>query len=386
MLQYKTICRKHCNQWVHIKCNNLNDLDYNILKSKHENWYCILCTPEILPFCQINEKMYIPKENLNKPSDALVNLMKLLSWFIRLTNDEKENQLNLPNCNYRDTDYFKNLTKDFKRKALSFFHMNVCSLTKYFDDLNILLGDLNVSFDILSITETRIKKDSWSPINLQLNNYLIEHTPTESTAGGTLLYISKILSYQLRHHLRLSGKIESAFIEIICSASTNVIVGCIHKHPTLPINDFTNEFISPLLLKLQKESSKSVFLLGDFNIDVLKYEISDSVNSFIDTLNSNFSLPLIFLPISKTSTVIDNIFSNSTSLEEIVSGNATTTFLDHLPQFIYSPDFFSKITVPKSNILRSDRKKIESSKFISDFNQINWEQILCNEKMMSTFQ
>ena len=89
---------------------------------------------------------------------------------------------------------------------------------------------------------------------------------------------------------------------------------------------------------------------------------------------------LIFLPISKTSTVIDNIFSNSTSLEEIVSGNATTTFLDHLLQFIYSPDFFSKITVPKSNILRSDRKKIESSKFISDFNQINWEQILCSEE------
>ena len=296
MLQYKTICRKHCNQWVHIKCNNLNDLDYNILKSKHENWYCILCTPEILPFCQINEKMYIPKENLNKPSDALVNLMKLLSWFIRLTNDEKENQLNLPNCNYRDTDYFKNLTKDFKRKALSFFHMNVCSLTKYFDDFNILLSDLNVSFDILAITETRIKKDSSSPINLQLSNYSIGHTPTESSAGGTLPYINKRLSYQLRNDLRLYDprKIESTYIEIICSKSTNVIVGSIHKHPALPINDFTNDFISPLLLKLQKESSKRVFLLGDFNIDLLKYEISDSVNNFIDTLSSNFLLPLIF--------------------------------------------------------------------------------------------
>ena len=64
-------------------------------------------------------------------------------------------------------------------------------------------------------------------------------------------------------------KIESTFIEIICSKSTNVIVGCIYKHPILPINDFANEFISPLLLKLQKESSKRIFLLGDFNIDFL---------------------------------------------------------------------------------------------------------------------
>ena len=39
-----------------------------------------------------------------------------------------------------------------------------------------------------------------------------------------------------------------------------------------------------------------------------------------------------------------------------------------------------KIPVTKFNILRRDWKKIESSKFISDFNNINWEQILCNEE------
>ena len=190
--------------------------------------------------------------------------------------------------------------------------MNVCSLTKNFNDFNILLNELNVSFDTLATMKTRIKKDSSSPINLQLNNYSTEHTPTESSAGGTLLYISKRLSYQLRNDLRLydPGKIESSFIEIMCSKSPNVIVGCIYKHPTLPINDFTNDFVSPLLLKLQKESSKRIFILGDFNIDLLKYEISDSISNFIDTLSSsNFLLPLIFLPtrISRTSTLIDNI-------------------------------------------------------------------------------
>ena len=114
-----------------------------------------------------------------------------------------------------------------------------------------------------------------------------------------------------------------------------MIVGCIYKHPTLKINDFKSDLISPLLLKLQKESSKRIFLLGDFNIDLLKYELSDSINNFIDTLTSNFLLPLILLPtrISKTSTLIHSIFSNSTSLEETESGNVTSTFSDHLPQF-----------------------------------------------------
>ena len=64
--------------------------------------------------------MSIPKENLNNPTDALVNLINQLNNF---TDNKQENELNLPDCKYRDTDYFKNLTKDFKRKVLSFFHI-----------------------------------------------------------------------------------------------------------------------------------------------------------------------------------------------------------------------------------------------------------------------
>ena len=118
-------------------------------------------------------------------------------------------------------------------------------------------------------------------------------------------------------------------LESIFSKSTNVIVGCIYKHPALQINDFKSDFISPLFLKLQKESSKRIFLLCDFNIDLLKYELSDSINNFIEVLihlvynwYTNFLLPHIPLPtrISKMSTLIDNIFSNSTSSEEIESG------------------------------------------------------------------
>ena len=123
-----------------------------------------------------------------------------------------------------------------------------------------------------------------------------------------------------------------------------MIVGGIYRHPTLPINYFTKDFISPLLLKLQKESSKRVFLVVGFNIDLLKHEISDSANNFIDTRSSNFLLPLTFLRtrICKTSPLIDNIFSNSTSLEEIESGNVTSTFSNHLPQFIFFTRFFLK--------------------------------------------
>ena len=132
------------------------------------------------------------------------------------------------------------------------------------------------------------------------------------------------------------GKIQSNFVNIFCSKSVNVIVGCTYKHPTLQINDFKSDFISSLLLKPRKECER-IFLFGNFNIDLLKYELSHSINNFIDKLSSNFLLPHTPLParISKTSTLIHNIFSNSTSLDEIESGNVTSTFPDHLPQFIF---------------------------------------------------
>ena len=101
--QHKAICFDHCNHWVHIKCNDLNDLDYNLLKSKNEFWYCILCSSEILPFCTVNSIMPPPVGSLNKPAGALINLMNQLNNF---ADDEKENELKLPNCKYRETDYF----------------------------------------------------------------------------------------------------------------------------------------------------------------------------------------------------------------------------------------------------------------------------------------
>ena len=82
-------------------------------------------------------------------------------------------------------------------------------------------------------------------------------------------------------------------------------------------------------------------------------------------------LPYILLHtrISKSSTLIDNIFSNSTSLEKIESSNVISTFSDDLPQFIFLKDFFSKISAVKSNILKHDWRKFQSNKFIPDSNQ-----------------
>ena len=52
---------------------------------------------------------------------------------------------------------------------------------------------------------------------MNLNNYLFEFTPTETSAGGTLLYIANHLSYKCHNDLNIYKKneLESTFIEIV---------------------------------------------------------------------------------------------------------------------------------------------------------------------------
>ena len=78
------------------------------------------------------------------------------------------------------------------------------------------------------------------------------------------------------------SNLESIFIEIICPQSSSVIVIYLFKHPSLAINGFTNEILSPLLKIFQKEFPVEIYLRGDFNINLLKDENNKSVNNFVD--------------------------------------------------------------------------------------------------------
>ena len=128
-----------------------------------------------------------------------------------------------------------------------------------------------MNFDVIALTESRIKNNSVSPINIELENYSIEHALTKTAADGDLLYINKRLSYHPRIDLNIymPGKLESIFIEVVCPKSSNIIFECIYKQPSLQVNYFKNDIILSLLGKLNKENSKKNFLLGDFNIDLL---------------------------------------------------------------------------------------------------------------------
>ena len=104
-------------------------------------------------------------------------------------------------------------------------------------------------FDITAISETRITKQVSLLNNLNLNNYSFEFTPTETSAGDTLLFISNNLSYKCCNDLNIykNNELESTFIEILNPKKSNIIVGAIYRHLPIDLTDFNCNYLNKLI-------------------------------------------------------------------------------------------------------------------------------------------
>ena len=79
----------------------------------------------------------------------------------------------------------------------------------------------------------------------------------------------------------------------------------------MEVNEFNSLFLNTLSENLLSEKNKEIVLLGDFNIDLLKYEKDHDTVNFLDQMYSAPLVPHITSPTQITShsrTLIDNIF------------------------------------------------------------------------------
>ena len=74
---------------------------------------------------------------------------------------------------------------------LSLHSPHISSLSRNFDELNALLAQLGFDFSIIGISESRLLMHNASVFNFSIEGYSVEHTPTESAAGGALLYMTR---------------------------------------------------------------------------------------------------------------------------------------------------------------------------------------------------
>ena len=143
---------------------------------------------------------------------------------------------------------------------------------------------------------------------------------------------------------------ESVFLEIRNKNKNNLVIGCIYRHPRNTIEEFCSTFFDKALHNITK-SKKKCILLGDFNIDLIKYETQSSVSVFYDQISAHGFRPLILQPSrisSNSATLIDNIFINDLACSSR-GGNLTTSISDHFMQF-------SQIDLFENNVKHAKKK------------------------------
>ena len=239
---------------------------------------------------------------------------------------DKSNKYWLPN------EFNQNINLD--KDALSLLHFNSRSLFKNYNAIHDFIGQLDGSFSVYGFSETWIHDRT--PITLfQLDNYTFYHNDRiKSRGGGVAMLIHNSLNSIVRHDLNLDQDLcDSLFIEINNTGQKNTIVAVIYRDPKSNIYEFNTQF-NECLEKLTREN-KEVYVMGDFNLNLLNCSSLDHVNEFVNTVYNNCFRPLIDKPTRITrfsSTLIDNILTNVCT-KDITSGIFYNDITDHLPIF-----------------------------------------------------
>ena len=177
-----------CNYKAHKRCNRKR-LEKNYIPNESKNQFplCVNCKDNTLPFQNIQEQK-------GNDFDTNTNLKEFFNTINEnnLENiiDNNDTDTDPINCKYADYETFCHINNN---KELSILHMNIASLAKHKEELEIALNLLNYKFDIIGLTETKILKNHTSNVDLSLTGYKHYHTATEASKGGSILYISLYL-------------------------------------------------------------------------------------------------------------------------------------------------------------------------------------------------
>jgi len=275
-------------------------------------------------------------------------------------------------CEYYEPKEF-NIKCDGFQSSTSYFHINTCSLSKKWDPFRELICELQsekFSFDFIGVSEVFATCNKDSRIHLPGFHDIITRTRSDGVRGGVGLFINENINFKIREDLSIfmPHVFESIFVEIIANSGSNSIVAVIYRPNVPPLADL--DIFTTTLLNIMDTIStekKHCVLMGDFNIDLLKYNTNDRTNDFIDNIFSQGFLPLIHKPTRITDyseTLIDHIYSNNL-LAKSTSGIIITDLSDHLG--IYH------IVKNKS---RNHKEHVVTKRILSLENQLKFNQLL----------
>ena len=204
---------------------------------------------------------------------------------------------------------------------------------------------------------------------------------------GIGLFVNQSLNYNVLEKIS-NEAFQALWVEISFVDQKNIICGIIYRQHNSP-----DDFLTYLDRTIEKMVSddKDVYIMGDFNIDLLKCETSQVSQDFLLSLRSCYLIPTVDKPtrLHRTSaTLIDNIFVNNLD-KLLASGNIISDISDHFSQFCIRTSAKDKFRQVK-NVKIRDYSRFSVDRFNDELSEIDWDQIIANgancvNKLFSSF-
>ena len=148
------------------------------------------------------------------------------------------------------------------------------------------------------------------------------------------------------------------------------MVGIIYRPPNQNVQSFL-DYLS-YIFSIVNKGKKCLYLLGDFNLDLLELMSCQNVVNFLDLCMTNSVYPLIHSPTRVTNTsatLLDNIFTND--LEQSHAGVMIADISDHFPVFSLSNYTVNNEKDPHV-IYRRKINDSNCAQFVNEIRNMSW--------------
>ena len=262
--------------------------------------------------------------------------------------------------------------------------LNIQSISSKFNEFHDFIQSFeSFKFDVICLQELWKMYD---PNMFSLNGYhslFFKSRCNNVQGGGVGIFVNNQLKTTQLPELStfIDKVIETIFIEIELPRGKKIVIGSIYRpnsaHTNISSSQQLEQFtiaLNEIISKIANEGKK-LYLLGDFNIDLLKLDQHKPSADYINNLFSLGCIQLLTLPtrcINTSSTLIDHIVTNE-NLPSFVCGAFTNRISDHFPIFCIINQ-----TKPKT------KQKFIKTRHITDTSLNNFKQTLKNMSWANT--
>ena len=121
------------------------------------------------------------------------------------------------------------------------------------------------------------------------SRYVLEHVPTPLASGGAGVFVDQSINYNVLEKTS-NEAFRVPWVEISFVNHKNIVCGIIYDQHNSP--DYFLTYLDKTI-EILVSDDKDVYIMGDFNIDLLKCESSQISQDFLLSLRSSYLIPTV---------------------------------------------------------------------------------------------